>query len=42
VKLEVHQQNIRAIHLYQQAGFQYLGDYDAYIIRDIQRLKLEE
>jgi ribosomal protein S18 acetylase RimI-like enzyme len=34
VKLEVHRKNIRAINLYRKAGFEYLGDYDVYIIRD--------
>lgn len=33
VKLEVHQANHKAIGLYQQAGFEFLGDYDVYIIR---------
>ncbi len=35
VKLEVHKENIKAIKLYTNAGFKYLGDYDVYIIRDI-------
>ena len=35
VKLEVHQSNIKAINLYEKAGFKYLGDYDVYIIRDV-------
>ncbi len=35
VKLEVHQDNTKAINLYTKAGFKYLGDYDVYIIRDI-------
>ncbi len=34
VKLEVHQENRKAIGLYLQYGFKYLGDYDVYIIRD--------
>lgn len=34
VKLEVHQTNLKAINLYKNAGFRYLGDYDIYIIRD--------
>lgn len=33
VKLEVHRTNVRAIGLYSQSGFNYLGDYDVYIIR---------
>jgi ribosomal-protein-alanine N-acetyltransferase len=36
VKLEVHRTNEIAIRLYRKAGFKYLGDYDVYIIRDIQ------
>ncbi len=35
VKLEVHKTNEKAINLYRNEGFQYLGDYDVYIIRDI-------
>jgi ribosomal protein S18 acetylase RimI-like enzyme len=35
VKLEVHESNTRAINLYKKFGFEYLGDYDVYIIRDI-------
>lgn len=34
IKLEVHQSNTKAINLYKNAGFQYLGDYDVYIIRN--------
>jgi len=34
-KLEVHRENHKAIRLYQQYGFTYLGDYDNYIIRKI-------
>lgn len=33
IKLEVHQTNKAAIELYKGLGFQYLGDYDVYIIR---------
>ena len=33
IKLEVHRNNTRAINLYTRWGFQYLGDYDVYIIR---------
>lgn len=36
VKIEVHQTNEIALRLYKKAGFEYLGDYDVYIIRDIQ------
>ena len=35
VKIEVHRDNLRAIRLYKKAGFEYLGDYDVYIIRNI-------
>lgn len=33
VKLEVHRSNHAAIALYTRLGFEYLGDYDVYIIR---------
>lgn len=36
VKLEVHRTNFRGINLYKKAGFEYLGDYDVYIIRDLE------
>ena len=35
VKLEVQRSNSQAINLYKKAGFSYLGDYDVYIIRDV-------
>lgn len=35
VKLEVHQDNHKAVSLYKKAGFKYLGDYNVYIIRDL-------
>jgi len=34
IKLEVHRNNFAAIALYKNLGFEYLGDYDVYIIRD--------
>jgi len=40
VKLEVHRTNEAAVRLYKKAGFEYLGDYDVYIIRDIQSIEL--
>ncbi|MCU0377680.1 MAG: GNAT family N-acetyltransferase [Bacteroidales bacterium] len=40
VKLEVHRSNRAAIDLYTRAGFEYLGDYDIYIIRDIQIIEV--
>ena len=39
VKLEVHRSNKKAIKLYIQGGFEYLGDYDVYIIRDVQSIE---
>jgi ribosomal-protein-alanine N-acetyltransferase len=38
VKLEVHKSNLKAINLYKMAGFEYLGDYDVYIIRDTTKI----
>lgn len=38
IKLEVHEKNIVALNLYQKYGFRYLGDYDLYIIRDIESI----
>ena len=40
VKLEVHRTNETAVHLYKKAGFEYLGDYDIYIIRDVQSIDI--
>jgi ribosomal protein S18 acetylase RimI-like enzyme len=40
IKLEVHQTNHKAIKLYKNAGFKYLGDYDIYIIRDFSEVNL--
>lgn len=40
VKLEVHKANEVAVRLYKKAGFEYLGDYDVYIIRDIQSIEI--
>jgi len=34
IKLEVHRDNHKAIALYKKFGFQYLGDYMVYIIRN--------
>lgn len=33
IKIEVHRQNKVALNLYKKFGFNYLGDYDVYIIR---------
>lgn len=38
VKLEVHNTNAKAISLYKKYGFEYLGDYNVYIIRDISKI----
>ena len=35
VKLEVHRTNQAAVNLYKKYGFEFLGDYDVYIIRSI-------
>jgi len=35
IKLEVHQSNTKAIDIYKKAGFSFLGDYDVYIVRDL-------
>ena len=35
IKLEVHKDNEIARNLYTNAGFNYLGDYEVYIIRDL-------
>lgn len=40
VKLEVHRSNVAAVALYRNAGFEYLGDYDVYIIRDVQSIEI--
>jgi [ribosomal protein S18]-alanine N-acetyltransferase len=38
IKLEVHRSNRRAIELYRNGGFEALGEYDVYIIRDPTRI----
>ena len=40
VKIEVHRSNAVAVELYRKAGFEFLGDYDVYIIRDIQSIDI--
>ena len=35
VKLEVHNNNTKAINLYKNHGFAHLGEYSVYIIRDL-------
>lgn len=39
LKLEVHKSNTKAIGLYITDGFKYLGDYEVYIIRDLEKAK---
>lgn len=39
IKLEVERANERSIHFYEKAGFKRLGDYDVYIIRDLNEIK---
>jgi len=41
VKLEVHRKNNIALELYKKAGFEYLGDYDVYIIRNTDEIRGE-
>jgi|WetSurMetagenome_2_1015567.scaffolds.fasta_scaffold55114_4 ribosomal protein S18 acetylase RimI-like enzyme len=41
IKLEVHRDNAKAIALYRGAGFVRLGDYDVYIVRDVEALDPE-
>lgn len=38
VKIEVHRDNFKAINLYNKYGFQKLGEYDVYIIRNINEI----
>ncbi len=38
IKLEVHQTNKKAIEIYKKLGFTFLGDYDVYIVRDLNSL----
>jgi len=37
IKLEVHSTNKNAIEIYKNIGFERLGDYDIYIIRDLSK-----
>jgi ribosomal protein S18 acetylase RimI-like enzyme len=39
IKLEVHKDNFKAIQLYKKWGFNYLGDYVVYIIRDYKSVR---
>lgn len=38
VKLEVHKSNAPAVELYRRAGFETIGDYEVYIIRDLTKI----
>lgn len=40
VKLEVHQSNTKAVNLYIKSGFKRLGDFDVYIIRNLNEIDL--
>jgi ribosomal protein S18 acetylase RimI-like enzyme len=40
VKLEVNRDNTRAVNLYKSQGFSRLGDYDIYIIREVEKISL--
>ncbi len=40
IKLEVHQTNKKAIEIYKKLGFSFLGDYDVYIVRNLDSIKL--
>jgi ribosomal protein S18 acetylase RimI-like enzyme len=41
IKLEVRRDNSAAVKLYTNYGFKYLGDYDVYIIRNYNELKID-
>ncbi len=40
VKLEVNRSDKKAVRIYEKAGFRYLGDYDVYIIRNVQSIDI--
>jgi len=40
IKLEVHQSNKKAINIYKNLGFSFLGDYDVYIVREVESIKV--
>jgi len=40
VKIEVHQENAIALNLYKKYGFNYLGDYKVYIVRNLNDMKI--
>jgi [ribosomal protein S18]-alanine N-acetyltransferase len=39
IKLEVHKSNKKAIEIYKKLGFAFLGDYDVYIVRELDSIK---
>ena len=41
IKLEVHQTNKKAIDIYKKLGFKFLGDYDVYIVRNLDAIEPE-
>lgn len=40
IKLEVHKTNTKAISIYKNLGFNFLGDYDVYIVRNLDSIIL--
>lgn len=38
IKLEVKDDNLKAIEIYKNLGFKRLGDYDIYIVRDLDQI----
>jgi len=40
IKLEVHQTNKKAIDIYKNLGFRFLGDYDVYIVRNLGEIEV--
>jgi ribosomal protein S18 acetylase RimI-like enzyme len=42
IKLEVHRNNLKALRLYQKAGFTSLGDLEVYIIRNIKDIDTDQ
>lgn len=39
IKLEVHKNNYKALNLYKKHSFKYLGDYEVYIIREVEKIE---
>ncbi|MBI9053642.1 MAG: GNAT family N-acetyltransferase [Bacteroidales bacterium] len=40
IKLEVHKDNNKAINIYKKLGFLFLGDYNVYIVRNLDSINL--